>query len=67
MSMIMKIGEWVVKWHLKVIIDAWVVLNDKWVESWEWCGESPGWEGKVVRTKISKIKLTISKYSSQKC
>ena len=64
MSIIIKIGKWIVKWPLKV---SWIVVNDKWVESWRWCGESPGQEGEnlgnLVKTKISKIKLTIFKYT----
>ena len=42
--MIIKFGEWIVKWQLMEIIVLWVVLNDKWVESWRWCGESSGQE-----------------------
>ena len=67
MSIIVKIGEWIVKWHLKVIIVSWIVLNDKWVEHWRWWDESSGQEnnnlGKIVKMKNTKIKITVSKYT----
>ena len=45
MLMIVKIGEWTVKWQLKVAIVSWNMLSDKWVERWIWGGESPNHEG----------------------
>ena len=54
-SMIIKIGEWAVKWQVKVMIVSWIVLNEKIFVSWRWCGESLGQEddnlGKIVDQK----------------
>ena len=43
------------------------MLNDKLVEGWRWCGESSGQEdddlGKIVWSKNTIIKFTISNYT----
>ena len=44
MSMVIKIGDWIVKWQVKMIIISWEMWNDKWVESWSWGVESSGQE-----------------------
>ena len=55
------------KWQSKIIMVSGIVLNGKWVDSWRWCGASPGQEGesmgKIIRPKNDKIKPTIFKYT----
>ena len=55
MSTTVKIGQWIVKWKLQVIIIR---------ESWRWGVETSDQEYETkekVRTKMSKVKLKISK------
>ena len=70
MTMIIKIGQWIVEWPLNMIIVWWIVLNDKWVERWKWGGLTSGQKdgnlGKIVTMKNNMRKLTIIKYTKVK-